>query len=183
MLLSIKTAWVHAARRLVSHNSAQHYSYLSPYCLIVVNLSTIVASLILTFFGHIHLKWEKEQLIASPWNLCVFEICAEKIGRNFGAVCKFKMGETIRSFTIRTYHMVVKGGGRIKITFHGLTLGLTRLPQNPLELSCFQWINGPHQTPFQSFSSQRISNHCLHFQFHLITRLPVTQVDSTVLPV
>ena len=111
MLLSIKTAWVHAARRLVSHNSAQHYSYLSPYCLIVVNLSTIVASLILTFFGHIHLKWEKEQLIASPWNLCVFEICAEKIGRNFGAVCKFKMGETIRSFTIRTYHMVVKGGG------------------------------------------------------------------------
>ena len=29
----------------------------------------------------------------------------------------------------------------------------------------------------------RISKYCLHFRLHLITRLPVTQVDSTVLPI
>ena len=39
-------------------------------------------------------------------------------------------------------------------------------------------ISGLYRTTFQPSS-----NYCLHFRFHLITRLPVTQVDWTVLPV
>ena len=38
--------------------------------------------------------------------------------------------------------------------------------------------DGLHRTTFQPSSK-----YCLHFRFHLITKLPVTQVDSTVLPV
>ena len=36
---------------------------------------------------------------------------------------------------------------------------------------------GLHRTTFQP------SSYCLHFRFHLMTKLPVTQVDSTVFPV
>ena len=38
--------------------------------------------------------------------------------------------------------------------------------------------DGLHRTTFQPSSK-----YCLHFRFHLMTKLPVTQVDSTVLPV
>ena len=37
---------------------------------------------------------------------------------------------------------------------------------------------GYHGTTFQPSST-----YCSHFRFHLMTKLPVTQVDSTVLPV
>ena len=56
-----------------------------------------------------------------------------------------------------------------------LTHGTTRLPEIPSESMSFQWI--------QWTTFQPSSNYCLHFLFHLTTRLPVTQVDSTVLPV
>ena len=35
--------------------------------------------------------------------------------------------------------------------------------------------NGAHRTAFPPF--QRISKYSLHFQFHLMTRLPLTQLD------
>ena len=38
--------------------------------------------------------------------------------------------------------------------------------------------DGLHRTTFQPSSK-----YCLHFRFHIMTKLPVTQVDSTVLPV
>ena len=38
--------------------------------------------------------------------------------------------------------------------------------------------DGLHRTTFQPSSK-----YCLDFRFHLMTKLPVTQVDSTVLPV
>ena len=53
-----------------------------------------------------------------------------------------------------------------------LTHGTTRLPETPSESMCFQWIRW---TPSDDFEPS--------FRFHLMTRLPVTRVDSTVLPV
>ena len=46
-----------------------------------------------------------------------------------------------------------------------LAHGTTRIPDIPSESMCFQ--SSPRQ------------KYCLHFRFHPMTRLPVTQVDSS----
>ena len=60
-----------------------------------------------------------------------------------------------------------------------LTHGKSTLQEIPSESMCFQWIRW---TPSED-SPNLLSKYCLHFRFHVMTRLPVTQVDSTVLPV
>ena len=60
-----------------------------------------------------------------------------------------------------------------------LTHGTTTLQEIPSESMCFQWIRW---TPSED-SPNLLSKYCLHFRFRVMTRLPVTQVDSTVLPV
>ena len=66
-------------------------------------------------------------------------------------------------FSYDTYNMLV------------LTHGRTRLPEIPLKSLCFQWI------PSDYFPTLLLSKNLkilFTIRFHVMTRLPITQVDS-----
>ena len=109
---------------------------------------------------------------------CLFRLIVLRTRYVICVACFLRLSDSCYMLSVPVSTLGLRTSQCYKCSFLVLTHGTTRLQEIPSESGVSTGSDGLHGTTFQLSLK-----YCLHFRFHLTTRLPVTQVDWTVLPV